>query len=58
MAPFSRWEQFHKFPRNAGFYLTARSPPIVQVELIRPPFGVWGIGVLFGSDNCCAGLKL
>lgn len=26
--------QFHKFPRKAGVYLTCRNAPIVQVELV------------------------
>ena len=30
--------QFHKFLRNAGFYLTARNPPTVQVE---PIVDIW-----------------
>lgn len=49
MTPFQRWEP-------AGFYLTARYPPIVQVELISGylhcflEFGE--LRVAFGPDSC------
>lgn len=32
MALLGRWDQFHKFLRNTGVYLTSRNPE-VQVEL-------------------------
>lgn len=58
----------HKLLRNAGFYLTARNPSTVQLELSQGclfrtyalPCGVWGIGVSFGPDtitNQLQGLK-
>lgn len=47
--------QFPKFLRNTDFYLTATSPPLVQVEVI---FGYLDnllefedLGVSFGFDN-------
>lgn len=27
-------KKFHKFLKNAGFYLATRNPPVVQVEII------------------------
>lgn len=44
-------KQFLKFPRNAGFYLTIRNPPIVQIVLMGLPFGIWGIRVSFGPNR-------
>lgn len=32
--PFGSQNRLHKFLRNAGFYLTARNPPIVHLELV------------------------
>lgn len=41
--------------KNAGFYLTFRNPPLVQVELIiwifGLCFGVWGFGVSFEPNS-------
>lgn len=51
MTPLDRWNQFHKFLRKADSYLTARNPPIVQLELIGLPFGAWGIRVSFGPGT-------
>lgn len=41
---------FHTFLRNFGFYLMARNPPVVQIELSGLPFEVWGTGVSIGSN--------
>lgn len=53
MTPFGRQNLSHKFPRNAGFYLTARNPPLVHVELLLEisTFEVSKIGISFGPDN-------
>ena len=32
LTPSGRRNWLHKFLRNAGFYLTTRNPPVVQVE--------------------------
>lgn len=32
--PFGRGNQFYKFPRNTGFFLSTRNPPVVQSELL------------------------
>lgn len=34
MAPFGRGTLFHKFLRNANFYLTSKNPSIFQLDLI------------------------
>lgn len=34
MTSLGRWKWADKFLENTGFYLTARRPPVVQVELI------------------------
>jgi hypothetical protein len=47
-------DRLYKFPRNDEFYLTARNPHIVQVEVICGYLdcpGVGGIGVSFEPDN-------
>lgn len=46
MAPFGKGNQVHKFLRKAGFYLTSRNPPIVQVE---PIFGYLDCLLKFGE---------
>lgn len=51
---FVAGKQFHKFLRNAGFYLTIRNLPIVQAVPIGLPFEVSGIGVSFGPKHILA----
>ena len=43
--------QLYKFLSNAGFYLSARNPLTVQLELIGLPLGVWGPGISFGHSK-------
>lgn len=57
--PLADGNLFQKFLRYADFYLMARNPSIVQLELSQDchfwthslPFGVWEIVVSFGPDR-------
>lgn len=48
--PLGRGYPGHTFLRNSGFYLMARDPPVVQIELSGLPFEVWETGVSIKSN--------
>lgn len=55
MTPFGRGNRFHKFLRNACFYLTTKILLLGEMGwahfwIFGLPFGVWGIGVSSGPD--------